>query len=187
MKSILLPVAAILVAFTGGALAQQSVSELSTVAQRAYLSGDVAKAKENFGLILQIDPKNKVAANYMRMIRTQEERSGQGGALAKQLETLILPKVELKETSFPEALEALKQQAARVSEGKVAVSFVMQTSPEVAKQTVTLNLANVPFTEVLKYVGELTGTKFDIEKFAVVVRPVTQEVVVAPTPDTLGQ
>ncbi len=57
---------------------------------------------------------------------------------------------------------------------------MLQTSPEVAKQTVTLNLTNIPFTEVLKYVGQLTGTRFDIEKYAIVVRPATPAVASAP-------
>ncbi len=176
----LLPVVAILLGGLASALAQTSVTELSTVAQRAYLSGDMKTAKEKFGQVIELDPANKVAANYLRMIRSQEERSGQGGAFQKQLETLILPKVELRDATFAEALEVLRQQATKASEGKVAVSFVSQVPAETAAKPVTLNLTNVPFTEVLKYVGQLTGTTFSVEKFAIVVKPAPQEVVAAP-------
>lgn len=180
MKRILLPAAALLVAFSGALFAQESVSDLSTSAQRAFLSGDYGTAKEKFGMVLRLDPANKVAANYLRMIQSREELAGKSGALEQQLQALVMPKVELRDATFPEALEALRQQAAKVSGGKAAVSFVLQTSPEIAKKTVSLNLTNIPFTEVLKYVGQLTGTRFDIEKYAIVVRPATPAVASAP-------
>jgi hypothetical protein len=52
------------------------------------------------------------------------------------------------------------------------VNFVLQLPEEqVKKQTVTLSLANVPFTEVLRYLGTLSGTTFTFEKYAITVRP----------------
>lgn len=40
---------------------------------------------------------------------------------------------------------------------------------------VTWKLGNVPMTEVIRYVGQLTGTKFKYEEYAVVGIPATQD------------
>ena len=56
----------------------------------------------------------------------------------------------------------------KATNGQQSVNFVLSIPDEQAKtQTITLNLANVPFTEVLKYVGELAGLKFEYEKYAI--------------------
>jgi hypothetical protein len=37
----------------------------------------------------------------------------------------------------------------------------------------TLSLQNVPFTEVLRYIGELTNVQFSYDRFAITVKPKT--------------
>lgn len=156
----------------------QSAQELSSEAQRAYIKGDIETAKQKFALVLKMEPENKIAQNYMRMIQTQELKNGTGSPLEKQLKTLILPKLDLRQATFDSALEYMKQQAAKQS---VTVSIVVQ--PEVNQsQTVTLNLANMPFTEALKYLCDLGNAKYSIEKFAVVVKAKSPEAAQEPGP-----
>ena len=152
----------------------QSAPDLMTEAQRAYLRGDTQSAKEKFQTILAGDPGNQSAQNYLRMIDAREKADGSGGQLAKQLEALILTRVELRDATFGSALEYLKQQADKISQGKTKVSFVVSLPPEfVETNRVSLNLSNVPFTEALRYLGELAGVKFAVEKYAVTVKPKT--------------
>lgn len=149
-------------------LRAQSAQQFSSEGQRAYLSNDMETAKARFQQALALDPSNQTATGYLRMIMAQEKKAGGpgGGELEKQLRALVLPEVKFKEATFAEALEYLKQMAAKQS---VAVSIVVQ--PDVNREAkVTLNLANVPFTEALRYVCELVGTKYSIDRFAVVVK-----------------
>ena len=70
---------------------------------------------------LEIDPGNVTARNFLRTISAQEAKAGAGGRLEKQLAGVVLDRVELREATFREALDFLKQKAA---EKGVAVSFV---------------------------------------------------------------
>lgn len=157
-------------AFGADATTQQTFTE----AQRAYLAGDLPTAKEKLRMVLAMEPNHQSARAYLRMIAAQEAKAGVGGELDQQLKTLVLPKVELREATFGAALEYLKQLAKKQTDGKVDPSFVVQL-PEyfVKTKTVTLNLSNIPFTEALRYLGELAQVKFSIEKHAVVVKELT--------------
>jgi len=66
----------------------------------------------------------------------------------------------------------MKKAADKISNGKVAVSFVVEVPPDqVNSQPVTLSLTNIPFTEALRYIGGVAGLNFTYEKYAIVVRP----------------
>lgn len=146
----------------------QTVPELNAEAQRAYLSGDLVLAKARFERVLEMDPSNQTAANYLRMIRTQESKE-RGNKLAKQLESLVIPSVDIKEASFSSALEYLKQRAAAQNQ---SVSFVSQMpNTEANEKTVTLAIRDAPFTEILRYICQQAHAEFEIEKYAVVIRP----------------
>jgi hypothetical protein len=153
--------------FAGSTLFAQDAQRLASEGQRAYLANDVETARAKFEEALAIDPSNRVAGSYMRMIKAQEARSGgTGGGIEKQLRSLVLPEVKFTDATFGRALEYLKQNAAKQS---VSVSFVVQ--PDVDPNAkVTLNLGRVPFLEALRYVCEMAGTKYDVEKFAIVIK-----------------
>jgi len=169
MKTLVTFALGLLLICSEGANAQSS-QQLFNEAQRAYISGDVETAKQKFTTVLEIDPSNTSARNYLRMITTQE-KSDTGEQMQNQLKALILPKVEFRDATFGSALEYMRQAASRQSGGKVSVSFVVQLPPEFKDtQKVTLNLANIPFTEALHYLCELGGVDYKIEKYAIIVK-----------------
>ena len=169
---ILLPLLVLTAWFIGGELAraQESFQQVYAEAQRAYLGGNLEVAKQKFLLALELNPKHQPVQNYLRMIRAQEEQAGGANPQQKELQALVLPQVKFREASLDSALEYLKQQAA-TSAGKTQVNFVSQLPPEMAEKKVTLNLTNVPFTEALRYLGEVGGVTFEIQRYAVLVKP----------------
>jgi hypothetical protein len=168
----LLPVscAIALLVFPKNLPAQTTASQALTEGQRAYYSGNIELARAKFMQVLETDPKNPTANNFLGVIRAQEQAAGPGVQMEKQFKTLVLPKVELRDLSVADALDRLKQLVARQSEGKIAANFVAKLPPETLQQKVTLNLANVPVTEALRYLGELADLQFGFEKYAIVVR-----------------
>jgi len=84
---------------------------------------------------------------------------------------VILPRVDLREASLGEVLEFLRQKGNQAAAGKVAINFVAQLDETQKAAKITLSLQNAPFTEILRYVGELGGVQFSYEKFAIVVKP----------------
>jgi hypothetical protein len=150
----------------------ESVQELLTQAQVAYQKGEVETAKKLFKAVLQQDPRNPTALSFLKMIAGGEKNKPAGSTIQKQLEKLIVPRVEFKEATLGSVLDFLKQTAAKASEGKTAVNFVVQLPEEQVKtKTVTLSLTNVPMSEVLRYLGGLADIEFAYEKYAILVKP----------------
>jgi hypothetical protein len=165
----------------------QSAQEILTEAQRAYMQGDVDGAKQKFKIVTEMEPHNLTAQRYLGMIAAQEKANGQtGGERQKQLKELILPRVDLNEANFNTTLDYLKQTAAK--QGEKNISFVVQVPSDIVDtKKVTLNLSNIPFTEVLRYLGELTGFKFSIDKYAIVVKLPQAEAPASATPSPAAQ
>ncbi len=149
------------------------VTDLLAEAQRAYIRNDHASAKEKFGMILKVDPTNRTATSYMRLIVAEEQKGGKPvrNEMEEACKKLVLEKLELREASLAEALDFLKQKASVLSGGKVALNFVLQLDEQTQGRKVTLSMQKVPFSEVLRYVGELAEVQFKYEQYAIVVKP----------------
>lgn len=152
--------------------APEEVQQLITEGQTAFNRGDMETAKTNFEMVYRIDPRNQLAINYLRRIKYTESNRPKGTDQEKLFAALIIPKVEFKEATLGSALDSLKKTVERQSEGKLAVNFVVQLPDEQVKsQPVTLSLSNVPFTEVLRYLGGVAKLSIVYDKYAVIVRP----------------
>jgi len=151
-------------------------AQLNTDAQRAMMSGDTEGAKQKFEQVLKQDPDNTTAKSYLRMIATQEKKSG-GESLQAKLEHLTLDQVKFSDATLGSALDYLKQQAAKKS---VSVSFVMQLPQSTVDETkVSIDLQNVPFLVALNYVSDLAGVKYVVQQYAILIKP-------RPTSETTG-
>ena len=172
MKNLHSPIVGFLTSLVlaAGAFAE-STQELLTAAQIAYGKGDLETAKKNFQAVAKAEPKNQVAIGFLRKIAVDEAKKPAPNTTQKQLEKLMLPKVDFRDATLGSVLDFLKQAAPKNSDGKVVVNFVAQLSEEQKAQSVTLSLANVPFSEVLKYLGELAKVEFVYDKYAIVVKP----------------
>jgi hypothetical protein len=172
LPSLLLTVSASLLLATTDASAQKSVQQMLSEAQTTYIRGDMAAAEQQFRAIVQIEPRNQIAIRYLGMIKAAKNKAPKGNEVEKQLAAVMIPKIEFKEATLGSALEYLKQTVAKASGGKASVNFVVQLpEQQVNTQTVTLSLTNVPFTEVLRYIGGLANIQFDYDRYAVIVRP----------------
>ena len=180
LRNVLLIVGA--TAVLAGSADGESPTELLSEAQAAYLRGDLEAAKRNFELVNRLDPRNPTAIGYLRLIKSKETKGGGGAKLEKQLQSVILPQIRFEQATLGSALDFLKQQVSKLTEGKLAVNFVVQLPDETVKTTqVTLNLTNVPFTEVLRYVGTLANVTFSYEQYAIAVKPKTAAATAANT------
>jgi hypothetical protein len=170
----------------------QDVADLLAEGQRAYLRNDIATAKEKFELIRKIEPDNRIAVGYLRRIIAEEMKEarekGPANVTEGSLKALILPRVQFVDASLGETLEYLRQKGNQIGAGKVAINFVMQIDEAAKNRKVTLTLQNVPFTEVMRYIGDMAGVQFAYERFAIVVKPkagapAATNQPVTPTPD----
>lgn len=149
--------------------ADQSVQQLLTEGQKAYMSGDVETAKRYFQMVNRADPKNVTAIGFLRRIAVEGKKGG-GNTTEKQLASVVMPKVEFREATLGSVLEYLKQTLTKSTEGRVSVNFIVQRDVPVT-QPITLSVTNIPFTEVLRYIGGLADVQFEYDKYGVVVKP----------------
>lgn len=138
-------------------------------AVRAFKAGEYDTARTLFEAVLATEPKNAGAQNHLRMIALREKGIGVAG-LESSLRKVMLPKVDLREASAKEAFAFVAQQIEKQTDGKQKLNVVWMV-PQDAGQLVTLNLQNVPATEVLRYIADSASLKLDYETYALRVQP----------------
>lgn len=147
------------------------LQEILTEGQLAYNRGDLDKAKAAFEMVYKIDPRNTVAIGYLRRIKSDEGQKPKGNDQEKQLTALIIPKVEFRDATLRESLEALRKKVNELSNGKQTVNFVVPPGEPADSARVTLSLANIPFPEAVRYIGKVTNFDFTYDKYAIVGKP----------------
>lgn len=153
-------------------MAAENVQKLLTEAQTAYMRGDVDTAKSTFEMVNKLDPRNQTAIAFLRRIQVEQAAKGGAGVQEKKLATVVIQKIEFKDATLREALEFLRKKVNETPGNAQQVNFVMKLPEEqVAASKITLNLATIPFTEALRYIGELAGVTFEYDKYAILVKP----------------
>jgi general secretion pathway protein D len=101
-----------------------------------------------------------------------------------KLDRIIIPRVALDQTSLSEAIDFLRIRANEndtfeVDPARRGVNFTVSLgasdSPVAQKINAArfnLQLTNVPLSQILSYIGEMTGTTFTTDEFAVIITPV---------------
>ena len=132
---------------------------------RAYVAGDYATATQLFTQVLETDPQNTLAIQYLRKIRA----ANAGAQPAKDpIKALVLPKIDFKNATFSVALDFFKQEAAKQG---VNVSFVPQLPPDLMNHQITLSLGQIPFLDALGYLCQLDNATYKVERYAIVIMP----------------
>ncbi len=161
---------ALLLLATSPLVAQQE--EIQSEAVRAFQAGDFATAKSLFQSLLEIDPKNPAARNYLRAIALRE--SG-GPGLEASLRNINIPAVDFRDVTVREAVAFVALKVQEISAGKRSVNVVWMVPPEATEGTrITLSLRNVPASEVLRYIGDASNLHFTYDAHALKIRPMTK-------------
>lgn len=149
----------------------QEVQTLLSEAQRDYIRGDKAAAKEKFTMIQKVEPNNRIAMTYLRMIAAEDKKGGtdDAAALRQRVEKTVIDKLEFRDATVGEALEFVGKKIA--ASGGAKVNIVQQLSEAEKSAKVTISLSNISASEALRYVADLANLSVSYEKFAVVVRP----------------
>src|SRR5690606_34206812 len=103
-----------------------------------------------------------------KLIKAANANAPKGSAIQAQLANVMIEKVSVREATLGSVLEFVRQTVAKSSGNKVQINFVaMLPQDRMDKQTVTLNLSNIPASEVLRYIGEQANVDFEFDKYAI--------------------
>ena len=144
-------------------------------AKAAFNAGEYEKAAVGFRKVLKYQPGYVYARKYLAQTEGLIKQGKKPSAsLEDKLAKLKVPSVEFDNANLESVLLFLSQKANEISGGKVVANFIYKGPNEDKKlKTITLKLSNVPMTVVIRYVGQLTNTRFKYEEFAVVGVPAT--------------
>jgi hypothetical protein len=184
--TILLLLAAVLAAFAPVSVrAADDVYVSYEEGRAAFNAGEFEIAREKLAYVLSKSPDHLPTRAMLAQI---EAKLGPNNTLLrKSYEKVILEKVEFADVSVDEALQAIRFLSLKATQNKVAPNVIVK-SPDIGKKTISLNLAQVPLSEVLNYVAQLSGGRVVYDKNAVVITSITEAprsvAPVAPLPGT---
>ena len=190
-KTTMAAVAGLLLAMTGagflGPVQGQEKRSLESVYKNGvalYEAGKYAEALSEFQTVIKASPRYAPARSYAAKCELAiKQGGGPKETLEAKLGQIQVPAVEFQDTPLHSVFEYLTKKSEELSGGKVIANFIYKGSEEDRQKTlVTLRLNNVPMTEVIRYVGQLSATKFSYEEFAVLGTPLSQVPVTAAAP-----
>lgn len=97
-------------------------------------------------------------------------------AIEKKLDAIVIPVLEFKDTSIEEAVDFMRQKSKELDkstedQAKKGVNFMLRAPRGFQAGRVTLNLKNVTLRKALENIAEATGTRFQVDSFAVTFVP----------------
>lgn len=132
---------------------------------RAYFNaGQWDLAREKLALVASKNPSH--APTMAMLAQIQQKLGVDNTMLRKSYSTVIIDKIEFSDAALDEAIEAVRILSKKATNGKIIPNIIMK-DPEIGKKQVSLNLTNIPLSEVLNYLSKLAGAKLTYEKNAV--------------------
>ena len=132
---------------------------------RAYFNaGQWDLAREKLALVAAKNPSH--APTMAMLAQIQQKLGVDNTMLRKSYSTVIIDKIEFSDAALDEAIEAVRILSKKATNGKIIPNIIMK-DPEIGKKQVSLNLTNIPLSEVLNYLSKLAGAKLTYEKNAV--------------------
>jgi beta-lactamase regulating signal transducer with metallopeptidase domain len=91
--------------------------------------------------------------------------------LVAKAESIIIPTVQFRSATLPEALEFLRAKAREFDPDKKGVSILIRESDVPQNVEISLDLKTIPLTEALRYTAELAGMDLVAESYAFILKP----------------
>ncbi len=153
--------------------AQGSLQDTYNQGVLLYNQGQYGEALMNFEKVLAERPDFVYARNYLAKCQSAITKGlGPKNDLEGRLAKVIVPEINFSDAPLGDVLDYFSSRAVELSGGSVSLNFLYKgTSEQRLRTLITLNLRNVPLSEAIKYVGQLSGSTVKYEEHAVVITP----------------
>ena len=163
---------AMMAAFLMAAPALRAADDLNAIYQKgreAFHKGDFVTARAFLTQVAAANPSHPHTQNMLRYINAHAK---QESTLKRDYAAVTLPKIDMQEVTLQEAVTGLRVMAKNASQGKVSPNVIIKGTA-LAEKKLSLNLANVPLTEAIEYLAQLSGAKATYDKHAVILSEAT--------------
>lgn len=153
--------------------AQGSVQSKYNQGVLLFNDGKYGEALIIFEEVLTHKPGFVYARNYAAKCKTMIAKgAGPKNDLEGTLARVIVPEISFTEAPIGDVLDYLAARASEISGGTAVVNFIYKGTPEQRQGTlITLSLRNVPISEAIKYIGQLSKSRIKYEEHAIIVDP----------------
>jgi len=138
-----------------------------------FNQGKFEEALVLFEQVLLARPDFVYARNYAAKCKTaMVQNLGPKNDLEGRLSKLIVPEINFAEAPLGDVLDYFTSRSQEISGGATVVNFIYKGTAEQRSNTlINLSLRNVPMSEAIKYVGQLSRCRVKYEEHAVVIDP----------------
>lgn len=144
--------------------ADDAIHVLYQDGRAAFYAGQFDIAREKLAKVLAVNPNHTQSRAMMAQI---EEKLGKDNVmLRKSYEKIMIDKIEFTDVELSEAILAVRMKAKAATQDKVVPNVILK-NPEMGKKSVTLNLTNMPLSEVLSYLAQVAGARISYDTAAV--------------------
>jgi len=133
--------------------------------KKAYQAGDYREARAYLLKAIKEDPANKQAQQYLRHVQAAAKHGAKPVNLEARLGSVMVRQVKFDELPVDKALNYLKQKVTESTGGQLKPNFIVKGT---SKGKITLDLGDVPASEVLRYIAELSGYQLSYDPHAAV-------------------
>lgn len=165
---------AMMAAFFVSAPVTHAADDLNTLYQQgraAFHKGDFETANILLTQVAAANPAHTDTQNMLRYIKAHAKPAA--STLIKEYAAVTIPKIDMQEVTLLEALDGLRLLSKNASQGKVSPNVIVKGA-DLGQKKISLNLSNVPLSEAIQLLSQLTGCKATYEKHAVILSEVPQ-------------
>jgi general secretion pathway protein D len=99
--------------------------------------------------------------------------------LEAKLKSIVFPSVRFQNATLEEAIEFIRIKSrdldtATTDPAHKGVNIIIQASAQGKTARITLDLKDVPMSELLRYITELSQTKFQVAPFAILITSIDE-------------
>jgi hypothetical protein len=147
---------------------------------KSWVFQSSAEVPLGHSLVLWNKAERKLYALRPTLVSGKDEGSPKNamaaeGLIAKKLKGLIFPSVQFSGATLEEALEFLRVKSRQLdtsepNEARRGVNFILQDG-SASTAVISLDVKNVPLSEVVKYTADLAGMSYRVEETGVIFLP----------------
>ncbi len=136
-------------------------------------SGGKAFGGIYFGTVEESGASKRIQLNYLND-KTEATATPKASPLEAKLKSIVFPSVRFHDATLEEVIEYIRIKSrdldtATTDPDKKGVNIILKASAQNKTARITLDLKDVPMSQLLLYVTELSQTKFQVAPFAILI------------------
>ena len=133
--------------------------------------GFYSEAEVRLKRLLELQPEQPTVRDLLRevQLRLKQREQDPVGVLKRKLAAITFPSVQFRDANPEDVIDFIRQETGKLTADKTEINFVWQVPRGTLVSPITLNLKKVPVSEVLNYVAQVTGLRYRVDAYAVVI------------------